>query len=95
MTRKTKKVGATGRFGPRYGAQLKKRYLEIEKQLHATYKCPNCASPAVKRKSVGIWHCKKCDLDFAGGAWRPVTSAGKSAARTAAGVREEEAKSKK
>jgi large subunit ribosomal protein L37Ae len=81
MTRKTKKVGSTGRFGPRYGSQLKKRFLKIEQAMKAEHKCPNCASPKVKRKSVGIWHCKKCDVSFAGGAWVPVTAPGRTAGR--------------
>ncbi|MBK5113780.1 MAG: 50S ribosomal protein L37ae [Candidatus Heimdallarchaeota archaeon] len=82
MTRKTKKVGSTGRFGPRYGSQLKKRFLKVENSMNATHKCPSCASPRVKRKSVGIWNCKKCGLSFAGGAWIPVTPTGRTAART-------------
>ncbi len=82
LTRKTKKVGSTGRFGPRYGSQLKKRFLKVETDMNMTHKCPSCASPKVKRKSVGIWHCKKCGLSFAGGAWIPVTPSGRTAART-------------
>ena len=82
MTRRTKKVGSTGRFGPRYGSQLKKRFLKVENDMHAKHKCPNCTSPTVRRKSVGIWNCKKCGLDFAGGAWVPVTPTGRTASRT-------------
>ena len=89
MTRKTKKVGSTGRFGPRYGSQLKKRVLKIEQGMHAAHKCPNCASPNVKRKSVGIWTCKKCKISFAGGAWVPITPTGKSASRTTISLEEQ------
>jgi len=96
MTRKTKKVGTTGSFGPRYGSQLKKRYLKIENSTNAKHKCPNCASSKVKRQSVGIWMCKKCGLSFAGGAWIPTTPTGKTALRTAASLQEQELeKSKK
>ena len=96
MTRKTKKVGSTGRFGPRYGSQLKKRFLKVEQNMHATHRCPNCASQTVKRKSVGIWTCKKCGLNFAGGAWVPVTPTGRSASRTTASLEEQrQAKSRK
>ena len=96
MTRKTKKVGSTGRFGPRYGSQLKKRFLKVEQNMHATHRCPNCASQTVKRKSVGIWICKKCGLNFAGGAWVPVTPTGRSASRTTVSLEEQrQAKSKK
>ncbi|NHK32467.1 MAG: 50S ribosomal protein L37ae [Asgard group archaeon] len=89
MTRRTKKVGSTGRFGPRYGAQLKRRFLKIEDSMNATHKCPNCASPTVKRKSVGIWHCKKCGLNFAGGAWVPITPTGRTASRTTASLEDQ------
>ncbi|MBN1328020.1 MAG: 50S ribosomal protein L37ae [Candidatus Heimdallarchaeota archaeon] len=89
MTRRTKKVGTTGRFGPRYGSQLKKRFLKIENSTDATHKCPNCATPAVIRKSVGIWECKKCNLSFAGGAWIPVTPSGQTAVRTALSLEEQ------
>jgi len=89
LTRRTKKIGTTGRFGPRYGSQLKKRFLKIELSTNATHKCPNCATPAVKRTSVGIWECKKCNLSFAGGAWIPVTPSGQTAARTALSLEEQ------
>jgi len=89
MTRRTKKVGSTGRFGPRYGSQLKKRFLKIEDGMNATHRCPNCASPTVKRKSVGIWNCKKCGLNFAGGAWTPITPTGRTASRTTASLEDQ------
>ncbi|MCF2143549.1 MAG: 50S ribosomal protein L37ae [Candidatus Heimdallarchaeota archaeon] len=89
MTRRTKKVGSTGRFGPRYGSQVKKRFLKVENSMNASHKCPNCASPTVKRKSIGIWHCSKCNLNFAGGAWVPVTPAGRSALRAAVSLEDQ------
>ncbi|MHA1244567.1 MAG: 50S ribosomal protein L37ae [Candidatus Heimdallarchaeota archaeon] len=102
MTRRTKKVGSTGRFGPRYGSlgstgrfgprygsQLKKRVLKIENDMNAKHRCPTCASLRVKRKSVGIWHCKKCNLSFAGGAWIPVTPTGRSATRATVSLEEQ------
>ncbi|MBD3192457.1 MAG: 50S ribosomal protein L37ae [Candidatus Heimdallarchaeota archaeon] len=89
MTKKTKKTGSTGRFGPRYGSQLKKRFLKIEKVQRAAHRCPDCASLRVRRKSIGIWTCKKCGLNFAGGAWMPITSTGRAAARTTASIEEE------
>ena len=39
------------------------------------YTCPVCQYQKVSRKSVGIWHCSKCDYTFAGGAWEPFTRA--------------------
>ncbi len=66
---KTKKVGSTGRFGVRYGLKVRQRLLEIENKQKAFYKCPNCHKIKVKRVSVGIWQCNKCDLKFAGKAY--------------------------
>jgi large subunit ribosomal protein L37Ae len=44
--------------------------------LRAYHKCPSCASPSVKRESVGLWGCKKCGYTFAGGAYTPSTKLG-------------------
>ena len=76
---RTKKVGSTGRFGPRFGATLRKRVRKIEDSLHGTYKCPSCFSLKVRRKAVGIWTCQKCDYTFAGGAYIPFTARAKKA----------------
>ena len=66
---KTKKVGSTGRFGPRYGKTIRKKVLEIELKQKKIYKCPNCHYIKVKRLSSGIWHCKKCDIKLAAKAY--------------------------
>lgn len=71
MGRRTKKVGAAGRFGARYGVSLRNRYAAVEKRRKAIYECPRCAHNAVKRRSAGIWHCRHCELVFAGGAYTP------------------------
>ena len=81
---RTKKVGSTGRFGPRYGAKLRRRVLDIEKKRNEPTRCPSCATRALKRKAVGLWNCTKCDLLFAGGAYVPFTDAGKAAKRAIA-----------
>lgn len=57
------------RFGSRYGRRVRLRYGKVEKQQRATYKCPYCGFKKVKRVSVGIWHCKKCDSKFTGKAF--------------------------
>ena len=81
---RTKKVGSTGRFGPRYGAKLRRRVLDIEKRRHEPHRCPSCATRALQRKAVGLWKCRKCGLLFAGGAYVPYTDAGKAAKRAIA-----------
>ncbi|MHA1713509.1 MAG: 50S ribosomal protein L37Ae [Candidatus Ranarchaeia archaeon] len=76
---RTKKVGATGRLGARYGASLRKRVKKIEEVRHATYKCPSCLSPKIQRQAAGIWYCRKCGYKFAGGAYIPLTARAKRA----------------
>ena len=67
---KTKNKGEGGkRFGPRYGAPIRQKISKVEKKQKALYKCPLCNQRKVKRVSIGIWSCKKCDTKFAGGAY--------------------------
>ena len=68
---KTKKVGTTGRFGPRYGTKTKKIVADIEKRKKKDIVCPYCERPALKRIAAGVWYCKKCKAKFAGGAFFP------------------------
>jgi len=68
---KKKKVGSTGRFSSRYGVKIRRSIKEIEKNQKKYYDCPRCHHKKVKRESSGIWNCKKCDLTFAGGAYKP------------------------
>ncbi len=84
---RTKKVGITGRFGPRYGAIVRKRVKKVEERMKAPHKCPQCRTKSVKRISIGIWRCKKCKIVFSGGAWIPMTDEGKKAFRTIKRVR--------
>ncbi|MFX1513590.1 MAG: 50S ribosomal protein L37ae [Promethearchaeota archaeon] len=79
---RTKKVDTTGRFGTRYGATLRKRILRIEKMTKEPHTCPSCEAKRIKRVSVGIWQCKFCGRKYAGGAYIPLTAAGKDAKRT-------------
>lgn len=73
MTKRTKKVGISGRFGSKYGRKVRVIINKIEKQQRSKYICPNCKSKTVKRISSGIWECKKCGTRFTGGAYRPTT----------------------
>ncbi|KAM0716589.1 hypothetical protein Q7P37_008034 [Cladosporium fusiforme] len=69
MTKRTKKVGITGKYGTRYGASLRKQVKKIEISQHARYTCTFCGKVTVKRHSTGIWDCKSCKKTVAGGAY--------------------------
>ena len=62
-------LGSTRRFGPRYGRTVKHKLAKIEAQQHSRHTCPYCSRQAARRKSVGIWHCGKCDSTFAARAY--------------------------
>ena len=81
MGRKTKKVGMARGLGTRYGSTLRKRYVKVLTEEKRTHKCPQCGAKAVKRVSVGVWNCKKCEKTFAGGAYTPETKLGVVAKR--------------
>ena len=42
MTKRTKKVGVTGKYGTRYGGAIRKIVKKFELQQHAKYQCPPC-----------------------------------------------------
>ncbi len=78
---RTKKVGITGRFGPRYGRKAKRTVQKIEEKMKKKHVCPKCDRPYVKRIGSGICKCTKCDNVFTGGAYVPATPMGKTANR--------------
>jgi len=71
MTKRTKKVGISGKYGARYGVKIRKQVSNIEKQQRKLHECPRCKYIRVKRISTGIWQCSHCNLTFAGGAYIP------------------------
>lgn len=66
-----RKVGTTGRFGPRYGMRTKKVVASIERMQKQKQSCPRCERLSLKRIATGIWLCKKCKLKIAGGSYMP------------------------
>ncbi|RAH13603.1 MAG: 50S ribosomal protein L37ae [Methanobacteriota archaeon] len=75
MAKRTQKAGATAKFGARYGVSVRRNSAGAMKKKSQLYTCPVCQYKKVKRKSVGIWHCDKCNHTFTGGAWEPYTRA--------------------
>jgi len=73
MTKKTVKVGPTGRFGPRYGVTVRRRIREVEVELKRWHSCPKCKSSSVKRLATGIWVCRRCGAKIASSAYTLAT----------------------
>jgi len=69
MVGKIDKLGSAKRFGARYGTRPKYKFAKIEKEQRKKHKCPYCSRVQVKRISVGIWHCRKCNAKFTGKAY--------------------------
>ncbi len=84
----TKKVGTSGRFGPRYGALGRRQVANIEKVQKAAHTCLKCGQLSVYRMETAIWSCKKCKYTFAGGAYTPATGAGQGAEKALRAVQE-------
>jgi len=70
-----KKAGRAARFGPRYGAKVRKLVLELEERARGPHKCPSCGALKVKRVSSSIWRCGRCGAKFASGAYVPAPAA--------------------
>ncbi|KAF2717343.1 ribosomal protein L37ae [Polychaeton citri CBS 116435] len=88
MTKRTKKVGITGKYGTRYGASLRKQVKKIEIQQHSRYTCTFCGKHTVKRNATGIWDCKSCGKTIAGGAYTVATPAAAATRSTIRRLRE-------
>ena len=79
----TKKVGSSGRYGPRYGTRTKKISAAIEHEQSKPQPCPYCERDALKRVAAGVWECHKCGKKFAGGAYFPQSAASQMLAKKA------------
>ncbi|MBN2141912.1 50S ribosomal protein L37ae [Candidatus Woesearchaeota archaeon] len=56
--------GSVRRLGSRYGRTVRFKLGKIEASQRKKHKCPYCNYEKVRRKSLGIWHCSKCGVDF-------------------------------
>ncbi len=63
--------------------------MKVISDLRKAHRCPQCGFPRVKRESVGVWRCGKCDYTFTGGAYTPSTKLGVVSRRIAKGKPEE------
>ncbi len=66
---RTKKVKASGKHKVGYGTNVRKKFVAVESKQRKKQTCPFCKKLGVKRKSAGIWNCKKCKKTFAGRAY--------------------------
>ena len=71
MKKTTAKGKVSKKFGARYGRTIKAKYDTVMKQKVAKKKCPYCSKEgSVKRLAAGIWKCNKCNIKFAGNAYK-------------------------
>ena len=77
-----------GKYGTRYGASLRKQIKKIEITQHARYVCQFCGKETVKRSVVGIWSCRACKKDLAGGAYSLSTATAATVRSTIRRLRE-------
>ncbi|KAF8399532.1 hypothetical protein HHK36_015399 [Tetracentron sinense] len=86
---RTKKAGIVGKYGPHYGASLRKQIKKMEVSQHSKYFCEFCGKYAVKRKAVGIWGCKDCGKVKAGGTYTLNTASAVTVRSTIRRLREQ------
>jgi large subunit ribosomal protein L37Ae len=63
------RLGSVRRFGARYGRTVRHALAKIELEQRKATKCPYCNFNKVKKCSVGIWQCRKCNAKFTGRAY--------------------------
>jgi len=69
MARRSVKIGSTGGMGQRYGVTIRRRIRDIEKGLRGWHTCPKCKAKTVRRRSTGIWVCRRCGAKIASSAY--------------------------
>ena len=75
MSKRTKKVGTSGRFGPRYGVTVRKRIADVEAVTKGRHECPVCHGAALGRSATGIWICRRCGAKMASSSYMPTPPA--------------------
>ena len=75
MSKRTKKVGSSGRYGARYGVRIRKRVADVELQSKGRHECPKCKSVALGRTASGIWECRHCGAKLASSSYMPTPPA--------------------
>jgi len=73
--------------GVKYGAEIRKRVREVNKQKTSKYVCPECGKRRVKRLGNSLWKCKACGSTFAGGAYSFTTGIGETGRRIVADIK--------
>lgn len=93
---KTKKVGISGRFGARFGGQIRSAWRDIMEKQKGIQKCPKCETKNRNtRVSIGVWQCRRCGAKYTGGAWDSTTPRGKEGQRVAIRISREMAEAEK
>lgn len=64
MAESTKHYKAIRRYGTRYGRRNREKVALIEVDQKRKHKCPKCNYIMVKRVSIGIWQCQRCNAKF-------------------------------
>ncbi len=75
MSKRTKKVGSSGRLGARYGVRIRKRIADIENVSKGRHECPKCRVVAMQRTANGIYACKHCGARMASSSYMPTPPA--------------------
>ena len=78
-----KKTRLGGGLATRYGTAPRRRHIDILVRMRKKHECPKCKVRAARRLSVGLWQCRRCGNQFAGGAYSPFTKVGDIARRAA------------
>jgi large subunit ribosomal protein L37Ae len=78
-----RKTRLGGGLATRYGTAPRRRYIDILVRMRRKHECPKCKVRAARRISVGLWQCRRCGNQFAGGAYFPFTKIGEVAKRAA------------